>query len=334
MAHFTNRQDFVLTPTMRGCAKCGQRHLDRDCPRTNPDASEPAGPSAADAAAPPPGLCPLDHGLDAVTATPPAHPPALSPRGRPWLPGGDATTGAATPSAAAAAHAAAAATAATPAPTAAAAHAAVAVTAHPAAATAAAATAATTPYTAANDEWFIAARKERSAALFQIDALEARLRLAHDHYQDLLRAVTDQHAFIAERNARDDACWTPSPPASPPASPRSSHDPAHPFPVDLSDDLEADCDVFHGTPSPPPPTWSPLSRLYCSTWHISHKAWNKAMHALHGNGLDLGDMFLLFVIAALGYRLAVIGVHLLTACQRAAFHHPPCRNRRYHVQHH
>jgi len=39
------------------------------------------------------------------------------------------------------------------------------------------------------------------------------------------------------------------------------------------------------------------------------------MHALHSNGLDLNDIFLLVVIAALGYRLAVIGIHLLTACQ-------------------
>jgi len=41
------------------------------------------------------------------------------------------------------------------------------------------------------------------------------------------------------------------------------------------------------------------------------------MHALHGNGFDISDVFLLVIIAALGYRLAVIGVHLLTACQRA-----------------
>ena len=306
MAHFTNRQDFVLTPTMRGCAKCGQRHLDRDCPRTNPDASEPAGPSAADAAAPPPGLCPLDHGLDAVTATPPAHPPALSPRGRPWLPpAGDAAPDALLSAEEDVEH-----------------H-----DAHIA-----------QPYdnrtsdesdnalhprqhaihTTADKEWFTAAQKERSAALFQIDAFESRLRLARDHYQDLLRAFADQTEFIAVRNARDNACSPPSPPASPPASPRCSfHDPAHSFPFDLNDDLEVDYDIVHGTPSPLPPAWSPLNRLYCSIWHISHKAWNKAMHALHGNGFDISKIVLLVIIAALSYRLTVIGVHLLTACQRA-----------------
>jgi len=176
----------------------------------------------------------------------------------------------------------------------------------------------TSTHTADDDEWFIAARKERSAALFQIDALESRLRLACDHYQDLLRAVTDQQAFIIERDARNNACWTPSPPASPPASPRCpSHDPAHSFPVDLNDDLEVDCNISHGAPSPLPPTWSPLNRLYVSIWHISHKAWNKAMHALHGNGFDISDIFLLVIVAALSYRLTVIGIHLLTACQRA-----------------
>jgi len=176
----------------------------------------------------------------------------------------------------------------------------------------------TTVHTAADIEWFTAARKERSVALFQIDALESRLHLARDHYQDLLRAVTDQEALIAERDARNDACWTPSPPAPPPASPRrSSHDPAHSFLIDLNDDLEIDYDISHGAPSPLPPTWSPLNRLYCSIWHISHKAWNKGMHALHGNGFDISDIFLLFIVAALSYRLTVIGIHLLTACQRA-----------------
>jgi len=119
------------------------------------------------------------------------------------------------------------------------------------------------------------------------------------------------------RDARDDACRPPSPPPSPPASPRCSlHDPAHSFHVDLNNDLEVDCDIFHGTPSPLPLTWSPLNRLYCSIWHILHKAWNKAMHALHGNGFDISDLFLLVIIAALGYRLTVIGIHMLTACQR------------------
>jgi len=113
----SNHKWFVLTPAMRACACafCSQRHLDsdcptnrpcpkcdrhhpnRDCPRRPPPPSAaaltlpPDGiPGAAAAVAPPPGLHLLDHGPDAVTAAPPAHPPALLPRGRPWLPGGDA----------------------------------------------------------------------------------------------------------------------------------------------------------------------------------------------------------------------------------------------------
>jgi len=284
--------------------------------------SDPDGPGAADAEAPPPGPRLLDHGPDTVAAAPPFRPPALSPRGRPWLPTGDAAPNAPLPAAAAIerrdarvarnyeeavehreAH--------------------VAQTydalsldgseyaPHP--------RQRTTVHTAADNEWFTEARKERSVALYQIDALESRLHLARIHYHDLLRASADQKEFIAMRDARDDACRPlSSPPPSPPASPRCSlHDPAHPFHVDLNDDLEINCDIFHGTPSPLPPTWSPLNRLYCSIWHISHKAWNKAMHALHGNGFDISDLFLLVIIAALGYRLTVIGIHMLTACQRA-----------------
>jgi len=37
------------------------------------------------------------------------------------------------------------------------------------------------------------------------------------------------------------------------------------------------------------------------------------MHVLHGNGPDLNGIFLLVVIAALGHRLTVISIHLLTA---------------------
>ena len=245
--------------------------------------SDPDGPGAANAEAPPPGPHLLDQGPDTVAAAPPSRPPALSLRGRQWLPAGDAAPNAPLWAAAAVerrdarvarnyeeavkrcnAH--------------------VALTynalssdgseyaPHP--------QQRTTVHTDADNDWFTAARKERSVALFQIDALKSRLCLARDHYQDLLRAVTDQQAFIVERDARDNACWTPSPPASPPASPRcSSHDPARSFLVDLNDDLENDCDISHGAPFPLPPTWSPLNRLYCSIWHISHKAWNKAMHA-------------------------------------------------------
>ena len=191
-------------------------------------------------------------------------------------------------------------------------------------------------HTAADKEWSAAAKKECSAALCRIDALESRLRLARDHYSRLLLAAADQKELIAMRNARNNACWTPSPPASPPASPRCSfHDPAPSSLFDFKDDLEVDSKVFRGTPSPPPPTWSPLKRFYHTVWHISHKAWNKTMHAVHGNSLDLNDIFLLVVIAALGHRLAVIGIHLLTACQCAIRRlHPPRRDSRHHVQPH
>jgi len=93
--------------------------------------------------------------------------------------------------------------------------------------------------------------------------------------------------------------------------------PRPPFLSTPKDNLDVDGELFPGTPSPLPPAWSPPNRIYRSIWHISHKAWNKTTHALHGNGLDLNNIFLLVTIAALGYRLAVIGIHLLTACQRA-----------------
>jgi len=291
-----NKKDFVLTPAMRACAICGQRHLDRDCPAmracavcdhrhlardcphimlSDPGApatsrrpatpgaaaapaaaaaaadtarpatpgaaaplpaaahtaavvaaaaatahpaapgaaaasSDPDGPGAANAEAPPPGPRLLDQGPDTVAAAPPSRPPALSPRGRQWLPTptGDAAPNAPLPAAAAVerrdarvarnyeefverrdAHVAQTYDALSSngseyAP-------------HP--------RQRTMVHTAADNEWFTAARKERSAALFQIDALESRLRLARDHYQDLLRAVTDQQTFIVERDARDNA---------------------------------------------------------------------------------------------------------------------------------
>ena len=88
-------------PTNRPCPICDQRHLDRDFPRRPPPPPpsaaaltlppDPDGiPGAAAAVAPPPGLRPLNHGPDAVTAASLAHPPALLSRGRPWLPGGNA----------------------------------------------------------------------------------------------------------------------------------------------------------------------------------------------------------------------------------------------------
>jgi len=244
-------------PAMRACAICDQRHLDRNFPRimlsdpgapadatalaasrrflSAPDpfaaaafaefqaatrnatarvaqthdalSSDPDGiPGAADAAAPPPGLRLLDHGPDAVTAAPPAHLPSLSPCDRPWLPGGNAALNAPLPAEDAVerrdtqiaqTYDARSSDGSDYAPR---------PRQH-------------TTHTTADKEWFAAARRERSTALFQIDALESRLRLAGDHYQDLLRAFADQKEFIAVRDARDNTCWTPSPPASPPASP-------------------------------------------------------------------------------------------------------------------
>jgi len=44
-------------------------------------------------------------------------------------------------------------------------------------------------HAAANKEWFTTAKKERSAALCQIDALKSRLRLARDHYNSVPRRL-------------------------------------------------------------------------------------------------------------------------------------------------
>ena len=75
------------------------------------------------------------------------------------------------------------------------------------------------------------------------------------------------HAYAHTRASR--GLLPPSPPPSPPQSPRPSTE------------YRVDARSAHSQPAPAP------VRFFSGIWHMSHAAWNKLQHALHGNAPPL-----------------------------------------------